>query len=358
MEKQELLRLFLGKGLQLDYESLEYFFQNQQKINVFLEKISLKEKPAIITQQYVFSIMNEESNELEIVKTPVKIKKNVSVEDVTKILNTRYSVLKKILTSRLDLVNPISINKINPKLKHFSAIIMIKEKFDDEIEITGEDETGEFRFFFTRREDFDQVRKDDVIGVICENEGRTTIKTIIWPDLQMTRKINKTVNDVRVAVASTGFDSQLGKEIFEKKKDLNYLIFVDNDGKATCLNKSVTAAEYPCFIKIEKNIMFLIANLRFLRESGDVKENQNEIILFMLKRRNLKPTFALNNDVFKEDPYLIDTVPDVFIMAGAKSNSSVNYKGTTIITVSDFKADRKIWVINLKTREAIILPVE
>jgi len=358
MEKQEILRKFLERGLQLDYQALDYFFKNQNKIDIFFQKISLEEKPTILSNEYILSILEEGEEDIEIIKKPEKTKTTLSIDDITKIVNKRYSFLKKILSSRLDLINPISLNKINPKLKHFSSIIMVKEKFDDERAILGEDETGEHKFFFENVKEFNQILLDDTVGVVCETSGRTVIKSVMWPDIQMKRNINKTSNEVNIAIIAHNFDATLAEKIQEKRSDLKYIIFVSDDGTITYSNKNKATINLPCMVKIQKAIAILFSDSKILAKYHEFKNNQQIFLISLLKRRCINPTFSFANESFENDPYLIDVVPDIFVVFGTESNNNNNYKGTTILTLSGFDIDQKFWTVNLKTRECINLRVE
>ena len=357
MEKAEILKKFLEKGMQLDYESLEYFSKNQEKINPFFQRILNGEKPTTLSLNFVLSLLDLREEGIEILKIPKSEKKVHSVDDLTKLLHDRYSFLKKILSSRFDLINPISLNKITPKTKHFSAIIMVKEKLDDEKAIIAEDETSEYKMFIDKEEDFKQILPDDVIGVVCGGEDRIKVRNIMWPDLQMKRTVNRTKQDVSVALISGKFDESQAEEIL-KRGNVKHLFYIGENGRITYCNGVQTDLESPATIRIEKDITFLLSCSGFMKKYSDFVKDENGFLVSLLKRRSLNPTFQIENEMFDNDPYLIDTVPDIFVVSGTKNNSSNNYKGTTIITLSDLTQDKKFWIINLKSRETINASLE
>jgi len=352
MEKTEILKKFLEKGLQLDYESLDYFSKNQEKINPFFQRILNSEKPATLSLNFILSLLKPYDENVEILKTSHLTKNTLSVDDITKILNNRYSFLKKILSSRLDLINPISLNKITPKVKYFSAIVMVKEKINEENAIIVEDETVESKLYIDKEEDYKQILPDDVIGVVCEGGEKIKVKTIMWPDLQMKRTVSKTKEDINVGLVSKEFDKNLAESIL-KQKNVKHLLFIGSDGKITYSNDTQFEFNSPSTIRIEKAIVILLSNSELLKKYSEFNIDENTFLISVLKRRNLDPTFQLNKGFFEADPYLVDIVPDIFVVSGTKNSSSNNYKGTTIITLSDFAQDRKFWIINLKTRETI-----
>jgi len=52
--KKEIIKIFLENDLQLDNDSLNYFFSKQDKIEPFLKAVkNLKEKPLVITKEFV-----------------------------------------------------------------------------------------------------------------------------------------------------------------------------------------------------------------------------------------------------------------------------------------------------------------
>jgi DNA polymerase II small subunit/DNA polymerase delta subunit B len=353
MEKAEILRKFLEKGLQLDYESLDFFSRNTNQINNFFDKIPPNEKPTIISLNYIHDLLKDQNEEIEMLKSSKTSKNTLTVDEMMKILNNRYTFLKKILSSRLDLINPISLNKITPKTRHFSTIIMVKEKIKEEKAIIVEDETGEKKFFFENEDDFNQILLDDIIGVVCDLNERIKVKTVIWPDIQMKRAINKTAVDINVAIISNKYDEKLKENILKTRTEINHMIFVDNEGEITYSNKTETNALSPSTLKMEKNIIFLVTGSNFLIKYPEFSNNEDSFLISLLKRRNIDPTFELKDGFFETDPYLIETIPDIFVVAGTKKNLSANYKGTTIITVSNFEENKKFWIINLKSRETI-----
>ena len=357
MEKQEILGKFLENGLQLDYESLEYFFNHQDRIRLFFDVVQQEERPKILTKDYLSSVLDAQGGLVEVVKSYSPGKRTLSVDEVTRILHERYSYLKKILSSRLDLINPISINKINPKIHSFSSVIMVKEKFDDDNSILAEDDTGEEKFFFENREDYEQILPDDTVGIVCENSGKLVIKSVMWPDFQLNRSINKTETDTNIVAISAGFSAELMDKIKRKRLNEDVMIFVEKGGNITIIDKINTKLRSPSVIKVKNSVIVSISESSTLTKYEGFEKDPEKFLTSLLRRRNLSPTFSYEGGYSDKDPYLIDTLPDVMIFSGLKMNFSTNYKGTLVIGVEDFELENKIWVINLKTRETINLPV-
>ena len=83
------------------------------------------------------------------------------------------------------------------------------------------------------------------------------------------------------------------------------------------------------------------------RHMDDVKkrlgtEDEKNIITALLKRRHLLPHVYTEND-----PYLIKEIPDIIFSTGGKESFFFNYKGVSVISVTDENG----FLVNLKTRE-------
>lgn len=352
MEKPEILRKFLEKGFQLDFESLDFFSKNPTRINEFFDKLPIGEKPTIISLNVINEILKDQNNKIEVIKSLTFIKNTMSIDEITKIMNNRYQVLKKILSSRLDLINPISLNKITPKTKRFSTIVMVKEKMEEERAIVVEDETDQKIFFFENKDDFNQICLDDVIGIVCNFNEKLRIKTVTWPDIQMKRFVNKTISDVNIAIILSKFSEDLKEQILKTRAEINYIIFIENNEKITLSNTVKINTTSPTTMKIEQ-IVFLITNNDFWAKYHQFLDDEQSFIISFLRRRNLDPTFNFKNGLFEADPFLIEIIPDVFIVSGAKNPITTNYKGTTVLGLQKFENTKKFTVINLKSRETI-----
>ena len=346
MEKANILRGFLEKGLQLDFESLEFFYNNPNKIDVFFEKISTESKPTTVTMDFINKTIKEENENLgfRILKTPKQLKNILNVDDISRVLNARYIFLQKILKSRIDLVNLISINRITPKAKRFSAIIIIKEKIDDEKAILGEDDTGEYKFFFMHGQDYEQLLPDDVVGVVCENAETAKVEKIIWPDLSMKREINKTREDLFVVISNHQEDAQDNDHDASKQK-----ILLEKGH----IKIGPNLLDFPSTIEVSGGIIILLMDSCFLRKYSNFEKDEPAFIVSLLRRRNLDPTFQFNQAIFSNDPFIIEHAPDIFVVFGSAEASSSNYKGTTILTIPHSDTEKTSWIINLKTREVI-----
>lgn len=386
MEREKIIKAFLEKGYQLDSKSLNFFFDNPEKLDIFLEKIKNVTVPATINLDFIKPLM-EEKGEVEVLKKFEfeVVGKTLVVENITKYFSNRYETLKKYLIGRLELVNLISINKITPKTKKFSLIVMVKEKNDNSLFV--EDFTGEMTVYL-KNETPDQIISDEVIGIVCEKEDDTiNVTKIIFPDTPLKRDVARTEKEVCLLFISDMFLDQINssRKILDKINGINYdklYIFIlgnvssrkeditefvnelpkdaykiflkgeiDPDMEPGNINFSSPAA----LIKIEKKVSVLICNGKMFSEYKNVWKDQSSanVMLNLLKKRHLNPTFDFNKLISDEDFYIIDTVPDIFVSSNFDKPETINYKGTTIISNGSFISEPIYWLINLKTRETI-----
>ncbi|MDI6798444.1 MAG: hypothetical protein QMD12_00360 [Candidatus Aenigmarchaeota archaeon] len=395
MEKPEVIRKFLEKGCQLDSESLNFFYQSQGKINHFLTKIEkLAEKPTTVTFDLVKKLLEikEKEYDVEVIKKVSNWKGVAAVGDLIDFLLRRYESMKRFLVNRLDLINPISINKITQKTRKFSLIAMVKEKNEDEKSLIVEDTTGELTVFFDEKvkDSYDDLVLDEVLGLVCEKEnGTVKVKDLLFPDIPLKREINKTKEDVFcLFVSDLHMDSDdflrdsyekflswvkktdyekfyifvLGdvskeeediKNFFGSLPDNSFKIFLKGAVDPDIQIGDLTLRD-PSMLKIE-NVICLVCHGDFFHPYQTIWKNKTaeNILLNLLKKRHINPVFS--NRIYEKDPFLLDLVPDIFVSGFFHYPSAMNYKGTTIITTGSFVSEPIFWLINLRTREIIKL---
>jgi DNA polymerase II small subunit len=114
---------------------------------------------------------------------------------------------------------------------------------------------------------------------------------------------------------------------------------------------------------------YYVSNVESIRNNGGY-HRADLIMKFLLKRRHLAPTFGSTPyfPAHKEDPLLIQKIPDFFITGHIHYSKVANYKGVTMICGScwqgktDFQEKlghepepARVPIVNLKTREVKIL---
>jgi DNA polymerase II small subunit/DNA polymerase delta subunit B len=378
--KKEIIKIFLENNLQLDNDSLNYFFSKQEKIDPFLQAIkSLKERPLIITKEFIEKT-SLELPRIEVLKKFSQPEGTFSTESIMKFFQERYEFIRRKLEKRIDLVNTISINRISKKLRKFSIIGMISEKNEEEKSIEVEDLTGTTTVFLDKKF-FDILPIDTIAGFVCEKKDDKIIaENVIFPDIPLKKEINKTSSETYcLFVSDFHLDLQKNYEIFEKflntVKNLTYsnlsIFFLgDISSKKEDYEKIIeNIPEKISYIflagELEKNsdmnkifktpILIQIENVRIFLAHGDsfspylpIFKTPENTILQLLKQRNFNPTFSSNNF---SNAYLLDTVPDIIAVGHFHKPNFQNYKGTTIILNGSFITQPVYWLVNLQTRE-------
>lgn len=395
MEKEEIIDLFLKKGIQLDSDSLEWFYRKQGKIREMLEKIDKKEpKPKTITTETIQFFLKEPKTNIELVKGPVCKKRKTTTQDYVRYLSNRYEKISNLLVKKLSLLNLMSLGKITQKIRNFSVIGMVKDKDNGEKTAIIEDPTGELKISFNEKnlKDFNEIVLDEVLGAICEKRGIVKAKKIVWPDVPLRKNVNKTKQDVFCLFLSDLHinDKKANKNSYEKflnwvnkTKYTSFYIFVLGDISSE--KKDITDFFYnlpknafkvfvkgeidpdttiwdlilpnPSFIRVENNILALLCHGEFLTNYTDVWKGFTPatVMQTLLKKRHINPTFRANTKIYENDPFLVDIVPDIFVSGHTHKPSLLNYKGVSIMTTGSFITTPIFWLVNLRTRETIKL---
>lgn len=387
MNKQDIVSKFIEKGFQLDPHSLDFFFQNSDKIDIFLKKSNVDQQN-IITKETIDSIFKTVQPNIQILKTYNTDKKTMTVENSIQFFNNRYEKMRKILSGRFELVNLISINKVTPTTKKFSVIGMIAEKDNDTKSIVVEDTTGEMKIFFDSVNNFSELLHDEVIGIVCEKDDDSIkAKSVIFPDIPLRREINKTKDDIYCIFVSDFHmdDANFNKKSFDnfldwigKIKYEKFYIFVLGDissdknkiknfldslpekhqkifqqGDIDGQQENILSITDPCLLKLENTTLFL-SHGNFLNDYMNLwNTSPEQTILNLIKKRNMNPSFDINKKIGAEDQYFLDTIPDIFVTGHFHKPGMINYKGTTIISNGSFINQPVYWMINLRTRETI-----
>ena len=383
MEREKIIKTFLERGLQIDPKSLDFFTNNPEKLEIFLNKTKTIKVPTTINLELVKSLTEQEAEVLK--EFDSKESRTLAIESVTKYFASRYDNLKKYFSGRLELVNLVSITKITPKTKKFSLIVMVKEKNNNSLLV--EDFTGETTVNILD-EAMSQVVLDEVIGIVCEKENESiNARKIIFPDVPLKKEVARTEEDIYALFLSDIFldKEDNSRKILEKINTLSpkklYIFILGNvsskeedirnfldrlpkhsikiflkgeiDPQMDSIKNSFSSPAV--LLKIEGKIVLLICNGEMFSEYKKIWSNQTSenIMINLLKKRHLDPVFGLSKKISDEDINIIDTVPDIFVSSNFGNPAAVNYKGTTIISNGSFLSEPIYYLINLRTRETI-----
>lgn len=387
MEREKIVSLFLGSGMSIDPRGLEFFHENPQQLDIFFEKIKkLEEKPMTIDLEFIKKILDVSPTNIEEVKKVATEGRLLTVDDVSRIFAERYARIQKYFSNRIDLVNPISINKITGKTMRFSLVVMIKEKDERNLTLGVEDLTGETTIQVNSTI-FNQVVCDSVIGILCEQtNNKIEGMNILWPDIPLKREIPKSNEDICCMFLS---DLHL-EENFEEKtekilKEINALnckklylfLFGKNFSHRDVLenfvvefpqnvqlilihgsekfdSEKVLCFSSPAFLNIDKKINLLLCDGTRFSDYGNIRNGKKpeEIMLNLLKMRHLDPIFKIEN-LLEEERLTIDIVPDIFVSGSFGPAGNMNYKGTTILSCGNFPSEPVYWIVGLSSRQSI-----
>lgn len=344
MEKSDILQIFLQKGYQIDVESLNYFYKDEKAFKKFLEEIERKNIPATITIDLVNSVLKQE---LEISEYSLE-KKTLTVEDLAKVLFERFTLIRKILVSHLDLVNLVSINKINDKTKNFSLIGIVIGKDESIKTISVADDTGEINLKIDAKS-LDEILVNDVLGFVCEKNAGVSIQNIVFPDVPLRRNVKPLHEE-----ASIIFTKKITQNIldwFGSYRNATYVFSFSGHSMTQVPDKMkiISIGKNPTKASIMKAIsLFLFDGTFLLQELGTKKVE--DFVLSLFRKRYFNAIHSLDSILFNNS-YIMQEIPDIVVIDGLNSASQNIYKGTTLLTLDENTA----WIVNLKTREIIKL---
>lgn len=357
MNEEEVVRLFLQNGFQISRNALPLVLENPEQILSELKK--MKPRPFIISEQHLKNIQKTvkiKPVEIKRIKEYKQYKKPVSVKDYVNHFISRYEELKKIISKKMTDEKLTSINKIATQTTTFSIIGVVREKGNSNILI--EDPTGEvYVFFDDLKEKLDEITLDDVIGVVIKKlKEKYYAKNVIFPDVSSNREINKTEENMILAVVSNPSNLDGSKynnliSTLSSIENLSSVIFLDNNVNEKLTNdfsgfNPITTNATPSLFQIE-NIQILLLPKKFF-ETLTFDFKTSDPITPILKKRHVASSFILNTHT-SHDEFVLTEVPDI-IISNFDENINKNYKGTTIISNSN---PTKTFLINLKTREVI-----
>ena len=365
MEKSEILRSFLKKGVQLNEETLDFLYTNPSILSN-VEQLPTEKLPLIITKEFLKKFTNGES--IHPLKLPTTQSK-VSIEDIASHYTNQYNVIKQVLVNK-GLSNLISISKISAKLHNFSLIGMITEVKDTIV--TLEDNTGIYSFKIDSGLSKYLVG-NEVIGIVCENTPNSPqIIKVVHPDVELNKEITKTTDEIKILltpdplnlikdqssykkflkivkeqkkVIVIGFNRSEHRKYFGKLSDEispHKIILLEEDSIES--SENIMTFRYPTLLDISGVKVFLSGGkfLNYYRDKWNM--DSGRALINLIKKRNLNPS----HNILDNNTYLLDIIPDIMILI-SDENRSLNYKGITIIITDP--TTHMLWSIDLKTRE-------
>ncbi len=388
MESLEIIKIFINKGFQLDKKALDYLSSNPDTINNLLTRLeSMEQKPFIVNLDIVQSA--ETKAGVSVIKKFTEGRKPKSVQEVTQFFFNRYQKFIELFSNRLEMVNLISINKVTDKTKKFSVVGLVREKSESDNSILVEDFTGETTLIFSdgdRR--FDEANTDDVLGFVCENDnGANSVKNIVYPDVPVKKDTARTNENITcyffpdLHIDAENFDEeryklmlkevhsdsgtkiifvlggislnkeQISKVISDLPKDASKVIMVSSEDADFEIGSNTLKIGDPCVVGIGPVKIFVSHGNLFEKYINDSGKLPAETLLGLVRKRHLNPRFEPDKKIYDEDPYFLDTIPDIFAIGHFHKPGLVNYKGVTVLSTGSLSENPIFWKINLRTRE-------
>jgi len=316
MEKNEIVKLFLESGVQLTPEALEIIFHKQDIIDKLINII--KEKNIILLDE---KNLNEFIGLLETKDQEVKIEYpeelvEFKTDDVLRLMKERFEVLSKIIEENHKLQNIVSLSKIK-KVKRKEEVItigMVKDKttYSILLEDFTSNEIIQMEANIVKR-----IFYDDVIGVRIKKEGEQVIgDKIFFPSLSFFRK--------------TCF---LSEEVLVSKEWIKF-----KDKKIPIERREIVKVYI-------NNFKLTLIDVDIIKKYRVENENYIDILISLIERRHLNPSFFISKKVYKKDLFLLNKIPDVIIVFGAEESIFKVYKGINIFFLPNGK------VVDLKRKK-------
>ena len=303
----------LKKKVLIEKKALEFLEKNSELLPKVLEFVNLQ-KISFLTYKKLQTLFLPKP-EIKFLKRLEKREK-VSVADYHSLRIKRYEYFQKVLRSRIELVNLVSINKLTPKTKIFSLIGMVSKVEGNSLVL--EDLTGQIEVKLQTKE---FLVEDEVVGVVCKRANdEIWVKRLIFPDLPLPKKLKRTSKPYYFHFLTQEF-LETHKKNFEewlKTKPNSWVFLLGANSKYYDFSKLGNPA-YFSFL----DFIILMSSGEFLEKYGGSKP---EILKNLLKKRHLNPKLDKELDDF----YLLDPIPDLIVLKG-KETDFFNYKGVSLL---------------------------
>ncbi len=346
MDEREAVKLFLDNGFQISKDVLPLVISEPQFIINEINK--LNPRPFIVTQDHIKKIKNRTEERIDINDMRIYSyeKKELNINDFANSYAIKYEKLSKLIQKNNNLEKLVSINKITPKTTEFCIIGIVRDKLQNQMVV--EDTTGELEIHFDLKlkEKMDDIELDDAAGFKCRRmNSKFNLEHIYYPDIELDRKINRSKNDINILLLPDNF---VNLELIGDVKTNLYFSFDTNslllDMKKETEKLVKTEINQPRLIEINTVKTLFLPKIFYERHQITVSSFDIEIFL---KKRYIIPKNEKIFNTAKTD-FVLEEIPDM-VVTNIEPAICKNYKGTSIISVGDYK----IYSLNLKTREVI-----
>ncbi|MFH1053422.1 MAG: DNA-directed DNA polymerase II small subunit [Candidatus Woesearchaeota archaeon] len=216
----------------------------------------------------------------------------------------------------------------------------------------------------------------DGVGIYPGQEKELKIQDIYIQYDSCAELLQKIPKDKKIIICPGNHDSirisepqpQISKEFTKKLWDMDNVIMVSNPSTVN-IHSSDDFNGFDVLMYHGYSFDYYVANVDDIRNQGGY-DRSDLIMKFLLQRRHLAPTHTstLYIPEVREDPLVINKIPDFFITGHVHKSSVSNYKNVTLIGGSCFQTKTpfqekvghnpepgKVPIINLKTREIKVL---
>jgi DNA polymerase II small subunit len=245
-------RVISKKTIYDHFEEIKPFFidfnkEQKELSDIFFSDASLKTSLLKSSQEKNIPRETYYPN-LKILSSNIIPDRKIEVKDFVSHFKNRYNFLKDILSSRKELDNLISINKIGNN-RNFSVIGLVSQKRmtkNKNLIFEIEDLTGKINVLVSQ--DKEQLLKkakeivlDDVIGFKCSGNGNFVYANdLFFADSFLTDK-NKSENEVYAIFIS---DIHVGSKLFFEEKFLRFINWINGQGVEESMKEKIKKIKY------------------------------------------------------------------------------------------------------------------
>ncbi len=262
MTKSELIKLFFKNNYMLTPE-LMHLLPNLDNYSSIIDnankKLSRQEKPTAITEGTIKEILYEPKEAVPETKTQVKVidsynkdSERIEIQDFVRYFRARYEGLRKILSSRQELQNVISISRTLEKQEseRVSIIGIVMDKSETKngnIILTLEDLTGTTKAIITKKNEelikqTADIVHDEVIGIIGSTADKVIFANqIIFPEIPITKEIKKSPDDAYAAFTS---DIHVGSNMFLPEELTRFIEWINGNSGTEEQKKEAKKVKY------------------------------------------------------------------------------------------------------------------
>jgi DNA polymerase II small subunit/DNA polymerase delta subunit B len=309
MEKIEILKYFLKEGIQLTPEALDFIINNQDTIDKIINYT--KQKNLLLIDERVL-LEIEELNKTQEIKIlyPEEIS-SFSIEDVLRMYKERFEFLSRVIQENHLISNLTSIHKAK-KMRNGESVTligMVKDKTNYTILL--EDSTS----YETIQLDPTVVNElffDDVIGILVKKEEE------------------KYIGD-KILLPSLSF--------FRVSKDIKNDIIISNlDNLEIKFNNKLISLQPKEIIRVYVyNLRIFLVDFKIIEYYRKGNKNELDVLISLIERRHLNPSFFICKKIYKKDFYLLDEIPDFIVILNSKEAIYKAYKGINIFFLPKYK---------------------